>query len=84
MPLRFFLSGGADQTIEETLAVRRTTIPWISPSLETFHFPAIDLPTDDPQRIFRLWGLTLGMTDDLIELAGNTGSRPVLRGTGLL
>lgn len=32
----------------------------------TVSFPAIDLPTDTATQ-FRLWGLTMGMTRDLIE-----------------
>ena len=31
-------------------------------------FPAIDLPTEDESRRMQLWGLTLGMTRELIEL----------------
>ncbi|CAO3590792.1 unnamed protein product [Absidia cylindrospora] len=58
----------------------------LQPLLGTITFPAIDLPVHDitihdpddqqphhhisPPRRFRLWGLTLGMTRDLIELAG--------------
>lgn len=77
VPLRFFLSSTPypDQSMQESIApTRRRDNRMIAPlarvMLGTVSFPAIDLPVDDPEEHrMRLWGMTLGMTRELIELA---------------
>ncbi|KAI8332231.1 hypothetical protein BC941DRAFT_436996 [Chlamydoabsidia padenii] len=80
IPLNFFLSPIPNNThyAEESLTPR-IIHGWrrqlLQPLLGTVSFPAIDLPIHStsqlPDRRFRLWGLTLAMTRDLIQLTGH-------------
>jgi hypothetical protein len=59
----------------EQLIISRTRSKWLVPLMRlmigSVTFPAIDLPiSSDIKTIFRLWGLTMGMTSDLIEFTG--------------
>ncbi|KAF7727442.1 hypothetical protein EC973_007511 [Apophysomyces ossiformis] len=72
VPISFFLSPSTvDQFMTQPLAATRSTRQKsLSPMRHMFGsvtFPSVDLPSDDPTRRFRLWGLTLGLTRDLIQ-----------------
>ncbi|ORZ01523.1 NUDIX hydrolase domain-like protein [Syncephalastrum racemosum] len=92
VPLRFFLTPASQPGpwIREPLAGRRRHIsstlgrimaPITQYSLGTISFPAIDLPSESGHML-RLWGLTLGMTRELIEMTApeeeddDSGGRP--------
>ncbi|OBZ88024.1 Uncharacterized protein C14C4.10c [Choanephora cucurbitarum] len=71
VPLPFFLSENSYscQLITEALPiVRKFNSKWLQKAIQVMtgsvQFPAVDLPT---QQHFRLWGLTMGMTSDLVQ-----------------
>lgn len=83
MPLSYFLSKEeypSYQPITEALNMARYKSKWLNKfarlMLGTVQFPAYYLPTNLETRsvstnetlLFRLWGLTLGMTNDIIEM----------------
>lgn len=75
VPFDFFLSSAdyPDQRVKESLAPAKRKSNGFAASLTrhmlgSISFPAIDLRSDDESRPLRLWGLTLGMTCELIEL----------------
>ncbi|KAI9265064.1 NUDIX hydrolase domain-like protein [Phascolomyces articulosus] len=69
VPLRFFLSPSPypDSPLRKSFMIGNVS------------FPAIELPTDNENHHLQLWGLTLGMTRELIELTDTPGSdgRPI-------
>ncbi|KAI9483613.1 MAG: NUDIX hydrolase domain-like protein [Benjaminiella poitrasii] len=77
VPLSFFLSSQKyiNRPIKEHLSIIRLEHRWVSPLIRfmmgSVTFPAVDLPvtTTDKQAasLFRLWGLTMGMTSDLVK-----------------
>ncbi|KAG2224446.1 hypothetical protein INT45_010512, partial [Circinella minor] len=64
VPLQFFLS----KTPYPDTPLRKSFM------IGNVSFPAIDLPTEDESRRMQLWGLTLGMTRELIELTETPGT----------
>ena len=73
VPLDFFLSTEAYpfQPVTEQLTLVRQKNKWYTPLIHsmmgTITMPAIDLPTESSEAKFRLWGLTMGMTRDIIQ-----------------
>ncbi|CAO3653173.1 unnamed protein product [Mucor hiemalis] len=75
VPLSFFLSTEPypyRPITEQLNIVKLNRSKWVSPLIRlmmgSVTFPAIDLPTSpEVKTIFRLWGLTMGMTRDIIE-----------------
>jgi hypothetical protein len=58
--------------ITEQLNLSKSKSPWLTPFIRlmmgSITFQAIDLPTSPETKTrFRLWGLTMGMTRDIIE-----------------
>ncbi|KAI9020227.1 NUDIX hydrolase domain-like protein [Phycomyces nitens] len=76
VPLSFFLTNEPYNydLVTQNLAPRSmrkgTIAPFARLMMGTVSFPAIDLPTlDNDSHNFRLWGITLGMTRDLMVCA---------------
>lgn len=72
--LSFFLSAQIypSKPIVEQLTIGHFKNKWLSLLMRlmigSVTFPTIDLPTsNDVKTVFRLWGLTMGMTSDLVE-----------------
>lgn len=70
--MSFFLSRECYpyRPMTERLGLSKSNSRWLTPLIRfmmgTVTFQAIDLPTS-PNTLFRLWGLTMGMTRDIIE-----------------